>query len=287
MTSMSSKHIVDCRAIAAQIRETWNTSVLGTGVKPELLIYGDDSPGSVMYRKMILKDADQIGVKVTVRNSADLPGYDIFDISRPVLVQMPLPDEVRTFRGYVENGIEPCCDMDGIAAFNAGRFYQGNNGLRVGSCTSEAVLRVLADTFSSGSSIAGRKAVVIGRSNTVGKPIALGLLNCNATVTICHTCTPLPDLIDYCRQADIVVNAGMEEPLVPPETFSEDSMLIDISEAYDPETVNMDYFVGAGNNVGSITRAILMKRVLNFYAERSRIAITIDNIDRDHSEPIV
>src|SRR5690606_10635202 len=115
-----------------------------------------------------------------------------------ILVQMPLPRHIDPQQ--VIAAIDPAKDVDGFSVLSAGELMTGLPGLR--PCTPYGCMKLIEST---GQPIKGRHAVVIGRSNTVGKPMALLLLQAHATVTVCHSATP--DLALHTRQADIVVAA--------------------------------------------------------------------------------
>jgi methylenetetrahydrofolate dehydrogenase (NADP+)/methenyltetrahydrofolate cyclohydrolase len=126
-----------------------------------------------------------------------------------ILVQMPLPGQIDERRILL--AISPDKDVDGFHPFNAGNLMSGRQGPR--ACTPSGVMEILKRY---GIPIAGKKAVVVGRSDIVGKPMALLLLHANATVTICHSRTS--NLEEECRQADILV-AAIGRPALLRGTF--------------------------------------------------------------------
>jgi methylenetetrahydrofolate dehydrogenase (NADP+) / methenyltetrahydrofolate cyclohydrolase len=136
-----------------------------------------------------------------------------------ILVQLPLPD------GYdavaLLHEIAPHKDVDGLHALNLGRLVRGEPGLR--SCTPAGVMRLLAEYQLD---IAGKHAVVVGRSILVGKPIALMLLEANATVTIAHSRTP--NLADVCRSADILVAAVGKTEMITADMVKPGAVVIDV-----------------------------------------------------------
>jgi methylenetetrahydrofolate dehydrogenase (NADP+) / methenyltetrahydrofolate cyclohydrolase len=136
-----------------------------------------------------------------------------------ILVQLPLPDGFDAVALLHE--IAPHKDVDGLHALNLGRLVRGEPGLR--SCTPAGVMRLLAEYQLE---IAGKHAVVVGRSILVGKPIALMLLEANATVTIAHSRTP--NLADVCRSADILVAAVGKTEMITADMVKPGAVVIDV-----------------------------------------------------------
>jgi methylenetetrahydrofolate dehydrogenase (NADP+)/methenyltetrahydrofolate cyclohydrolase len=136
-----------------------------------------------------------------------------------ILVQLPLPEGLDGNALLLE--IDPDKDADGLHPANLGRLVRGEPGLR--SCTPAGVMEILRD---GGIDPAGKKAVVVGRSILVGKPIALMLLEANATVTIAHSRTP--DLAAVCREADILVAAVGRPLMIGPDYIKPGATVIDV-----------------------------------------------------------
>jgi methylenetetrahydrofolate dehydrogenase (NADP+)/methenyltetrahydrofolate cyclohydrolase len=205
--------LLDGAAIARQIRAEVTAQVARLrqlGVQPGLavLMAGDD-PGSEIYvrNKSVACEAAGITVVEQLRfdRTADteqllqavvqMNGDDRVD---GILVQLPLPPAVDSKPVLV--AVDPQKDVDGFHPLNVGRLWSGREGLR--PCTPAGIIELLQR---SGIAIAGTRAVVVGRSDIVGKPIAAMLLNLNATVTVCHSKTA--DLPAICRTADILIAA--------------------------------------------------------------------------------
>ncbi|MDI6822268.1 MAG: bifunctional methylenetetrahydrofolate dehydrogenase/methenyltetrahydrofolate cyclohydrolase FolD [Actinomycetota bacterium] len=136
-----------------------------------------------------------------------------------ILVQLPLPDHIDTQK--VLNAVDPKKDVDGFHPFNVGNLTIGE--IRYPPCTPHGVLELLMRT---GVEIRGKNAVVVGRSNIVGKPMALMLLHNDATVTICHSKTR--DLASHTRRADILVVAVGHPKLVTADMVKEGVVVIDV-----------------------------------------------------------
>ena len=136
-----------------------------------------------------------------------------------ILVQMPLPGHIDAQK--VIEAIAPAKDVDGFSVHSAGSLVAGLPGLR--PATPAGCMKLIEST---GVQVAGKHAVVIGRSNTVGKPMALLLLQANATVTVCHSATP--DLAHHVRQADIVVAAAGRRGMVTAGMVKPGAIVIDV-----------------------------------------------------------
>ena len=136
-----------------------------------------------------------------------------------ILLQLPLPDHLEP--ASLIEVIRPDKDVDGLHPVNQGRLVSGQDGLR--SCTPLGVMYLLDQ---SGMAIAGKRAVVVGRSNLVGKPVALLLLQRNATVTTCHSHTA--NLADHIRQADLVVTAIGQPNVIKGDWIKHGAGVIDV-----------------------------------------------------------
>ena len=189
---------------------------------------GDD-PASAVYVGNKVKTAEAIGIvsehqhlpestshEELVRIVSELNARDDVD---GILVQLPLPKHVNE-RELLEL-IDPAKDVDGFHPINVGRLSQGEDALV--PCTPAGVIEILKR---SGIEIAGQNAVIVGRSNIVGKPMAMLLLQENATVTICHSRTR--DLAAVTRQADILVAAIGRPGFIRGEHIGEGATVIDV-----------------------------------------------------------
>jgi methylenetetrahydrofolate dehydrogenase (NADP+)/methenyltetrahydrofolate cyclohydrolase len=180
-----------------------------------------------------------------------------------ILVQQPLPAAVDV--AAVVAAIDPARDVDGFHPLNAGRLLLGQPGLR--PCTPAGVLRML--DFA-GIDPAGKLAVVVGRSNIVGKPVALMLLARHATVTVCHSRTP--DLGERCREAELLVVAIGRPHFVKPEMVRPGAVVVDVGVTpvdgklkgdVDPAVAEVaGWITPVPGGVGLMTRAMLMANTL-------------------------
>ncbi|MDP1690496.1 MAG: bifunctional methylenetetrahydrofolate dehydrogenase/methenyltetrahydrofolate cyclohydrolase FolD [Burkholderiaceae bacterium] len=204
--------LIDGAAIAKQIRAevALRAAALNArGIRPGLavILVGDD-PASAVYVRNKLRACVENGLhSVLERYAAAMAQADLLariealnadPAIHGILVQMPLPRHLDAQR--VIEAIAPAKDVDGFSVASAGRLLTGLPGLR--PATPLGCMKLIQST---GIALRGKHAVVIGRSNTVGKPMALLLLQAHATVTVCHSATP--DLALHTRQADIVVAA--------------------------------------------------------------------------------
>ena len=204
--------LIDGSALAEQVRAEVArraSALRERGVTPGLavILVGDD-PASAVYVRHKVKDCEGAGMRsVLERYPATMGEADLLARVRAlnadpsvhgILVQMPLPRHIDPQK--VIAALSPAKDVDGFHVQNAGALMVGRPGFR--ACTPYGCMKLIEATREP---VRGKHAVVIGRSNTVGKPMALMLLQANATVTVCHSATS--DLAAHTRSADIVVAA--------------------------------------------------------------------------------
>jgi methylenetetrahydrofolate dehydrogenase (NADP+)/methenyltetrahydrofolate cyclohydrolase len=193
-----------------------------------VILVGND-PGSEIYVRLKIKTCAQLGVyseKITrldTTTTGELLGIIEGLNQRPeidgILVQSPLPPQVDTER--VLRAMKPDKDVDGFHPLNVGALVQNIPGPR--ACTPAGIMEMLRRY---NIPIAGRNAVVVGRSDIVGKPMALLLLRANATVTICHSKTA--NLAEECRRADILVAAIGRANLIARDYIKPGAVIIDV-----------------------------------------------------------
>ena len=227
-------HILDGKALALSIREQIGTDVAQlvgeTAVVPGLaaILVGDD-PASAVYVKNKKTACDKAGLYVdeyklpasTTQNEllALIEKMNADPKIHGILVQLPLPGHINS--KVVLEAVSPDKDADGFHPFNVGRLVEGSPIFI--PCTPKGVMRMIEST---GQSIEGKRAVVIGRSNIVGKPVALLLMHANATVTVCHSRTK--DLPAVCREADIVIAAIGRAQFVTRDMIKDGAIVIDV-----------------------------------------------------------
>lgn len=226
--------LIDGKAIAQAVRAEVKGKVeefsARTGVRPCLatVLVGDD-PASGMYVRSKGKACREVGM---ISRQIDLPAstsqeklLEIVEelnadaMVHGILVQLPLPDQIEETR--VIESIDPAKDVDGFHPVNAGRLLNGNPVFV--PCTPLGILRMLDHESVE---LKGKHAVVVGRSNIVGKPVALLLLSRHATVTLCHSRTK--DLPAVVRGADVVVAAVGKTEMIRGSWIAPGSVVIDV-----------------------------------------------------------
>jgi len=191
-----------------------------------------------------------------------------------ILVQMPLPRHMNPDK--VMETIDPAKDADGLHPCNLGRLFAGMPGVK--PCTPAGIMEMLRTTDTP---IKGKTAAVVGRSNLVGKPIAMLLLQAHATVTICHSRTP--DLAAECRRADILVAAVGQPRLIQAGWIKPGAVVIDVGTSrtadgklagdvdFEPSCEVAGWISPVPGGVGPMTIAMLMQNTINAaYAREER-----------------
>ena len=225
--------IIDGNLVAQEVRDKAArlvARVKTAGVEPGLavVLVGED-PASQSYVRMKARDCAEVGIRsVDFRRSARTTQDELEEIIdrcnaddsiHGILVQLPLPAGLDEEAALERISAEK--DVDGLHPENLGRLVRGISGAR--ACTPWGVMAML-DRY--GIDPSGKEAVVIGRSSIVGKPIALMLLESNATVTVCHSLTV--DLAAVCRRADILVAAVGRPEMITAEYVKPGAVVIDV-----------------------------------------------------------
>ncbi len=204
--------------------------LIGQGITPKLvvLLIGNDT-ASESYVRQKEKAALEVGIEIEIlRFSENVEEGEIFrtieklngdDSVHGFFVQFPVPRHLS--REKITASIDPQKDVDGLSAQNLGELFQGKSTLQC--CTPKGILTLLEHESVE---IAGKHAVVIGRSNNVGKPVATLLLQKNATVTVCHSHTN--NLEKYTQQADILVVAVGKPEFLHGDSIKEGCIVIDV-----------------------------------------------------------
>ena len=232
--------VIDGTALAAQMRAGLLPRVealAAAGQRPGLavLLLGDD-PASQVYVRNKIKACAQAGLhSVFEPHPATLPQDELLArieaLNRDpaihgILVQMPLPRHIDAHR--VIEAIAPAKDVDGYSVLSAGALMAGLPGLR--PCTPAGCMALIEST---GIDLRGKHAVVVGRSNTVGKPMALLLLQAHATVTICHSASV--DIARHTCAADVVVVAVGRRNTLTADMIKPGAVVIDVGMNRDPQ----------------------------------------------------
>lgn len=272
--------IIDGKAIAAKIRAEVKERVeeyrLRTGRVPGLaVVLVGDNPASQVYVRTKERACKEVGIR-SVRHDlpADIGSERLLRLIERlandpaihgILVQLPLPQGLDPTP--ILHAVSPAKDVDGFHPYNLGRLTEGGTGMI--PCTAAGVLALIEST---GIDIAGKHAVVIGRSTIVGKPTALLLLHRHATVTICHSRTV--DLAEQVRRADIVVAAVGKPGLVRGDWIKPGAVVIDVGinrlpdgtlkgdVAFEEASQVAGFITPVPGGVGPMTVAMLLQNTL-------------------------
>ncbi len=212
--------------LAEEIQNLQDTRNITPGL--DVVLVGED-PASQVYVNMKEKTCNALGITSRKHElSEDVSQDDLLSLIDKlnhdpevdgILVQLPLPDHID--ENLVLDRIKVEKDVDGFHPTSMGRLVQNQPGFR--AATPAGVMELLKR---SGVEVQGKEAVVLGRSNIVGKPIALLLLNANATVTVAHSRTP--DLSEVCRRADILVVSVGRQQMVTADMVKEGAVVVDV-----------------------------------------------------------
>ena len=264
--------ILDGKKLRDKIFEELKAKVDEMSVKPSLaVILAGDDPSSKIYVNNKKKCAEKLGINsVVITYPSTVTENELLEKIKElnddkhitaILVQLPLPVHIDKFK--IIDAIAPEKDVDGLTPYNSGKLFSGEKPY-VYPCTPKGIL-LLLDEY--GIEIEGRHAVVIGRSNLVGKPVAQMLLDRNATVTMCHSKTK--NLSDITKTADILISA-VGKKVVGENMLKNNCVVIDvgifrdengkISGDVDFETVSKSasYISPVPGGVGPMTIASLM-----------------------------
>lgn len=274
--------LIDGRSIAAKIRESLKEqieSLRASGRRePGLVVImvGED-PASQIYVRNKKKACEEIGIRSRVHQLpagvseegliSIIDGYNHDPSIDGILVQLPVPDHISVER--IQNAIDPKKDVDGFHLLNEGALFSGREGIV--SCTPEGIIELIKST---GTPIAGKRAVVVGRSNIVGKPVAMLLLAENATVTLCHSKTE--DLPGVCSEADILVAAVGKPGLIGADYVKDGAIVIDVGTNrvdgklvgdvdFDAVSDKAGYITPVPGGVGPMTIAMLLANTVDSY----------------------
>lgn len=272
-------HLIDGKGLAAKIRQEIKAEterLKAEGVTPGLcvILVGDDA-ASQIYVNNKEKACQEVGFHSTIyRLPADTSEADLLNLIDKVnhdqtvhgiLVQLPLPKHLNETK--ITGAISPQKDVDGFLPQNLGALLIGEKAFE--PCTPKGCLRLIKET---GVEIRGKKAVVVGRSNIVGKPAAIMLLKEDATVTICHSKTT--DLKEQLLQADIIIAAIGKANFITGDMIKDGAVVIDVGMnrlengklAGDVDRQSLEerecYLTPVPGGVGPMTITMLMQNTL-------------------------
>ena len=225
--------ILDGRTAAAEVRSEVASEVAGlrergVPVRLDVILVGED-PASVTYVASKERDSQEVGIESKVhRFSADVPQEELAALVgrsnedtavSGFFIQLPLPEGLDSMP--LISSINPAKDVDGLSPESVGRLAVGLPSLL--PCTPHGVIQLLKRN---GVDLSGREAVVVGRSNLVGKPLAQLLLRENATVTVCHSRTQ--ELPEVTRRADVLIVAAGKREMIGAEHVGEGAVVVDV-----------------------------------------------------------
>jgi methylenetetrahydrofolate dehydrogenase (NADP+)/methenyltetrahydrofolate cyclohydrolase len=264
--------IIDGKAVAARVKSDVAAEIAALDRKPGLatILVGDD-PASAVYVRMKREDSADVGIESFHHEpGGDVPAEELAELIQAlnadervngILLQLPLPAHLN--QDDFISLIDPGKDVDGLTTVNAGLLMHARPEALV-PATPAGVMELLADA---GVELSGARAVVIGRSILVGKPLVQLLLAANATVTQCHSRTR--DLPAVCREAEVLIAAVGSPRLVTADMVREDAVVIDVgtNRTGDGLVGDVDFdavkeLAGAitpvPGGVGPMTRAMLL-----------------------------
>ncbi len=268
--------IMDGKALAEKLRAGIKEECGRLPRRPALavILVGED-PASQVYVRNKEKDCTECnirseGYRLDAHTSEDqlLGLIDVLnnnDLVDGILVQLPLPAQIDQEK--IIHAIRPDKDVDAFHPFNVGKIVTGEAGFL--PCTPAGVMELLREYDISAS---GKRCVVVGRSNIVGKPMALLLLRENGTVTVCHSKTA--DLAEETRRADILVSAVGKRGVITGDMVKDGAVVIDVAmnrdEAgklcgdcvFDEVAEKASYITPVPGGVGPMTRLVLMQNTL-------------------------
>ena len=271
-----SAQLMDGKALAAQKKAAIRAEVERLARTPGLaVVLVGENPASQIYVRGKARDCEECGIRcMDFRLPAQTTESELLTLIAElngradvdgILVQLPLPEGIRERR--VLEAIAPEKDVDAFHPENVGRLVQGQ--ARYLPCTPAGVMELLR---AAGVDPAGRRAVIVGRSNIVGKPMALLLLQADATVTVCHSRTP--GLADECRRADILISAVGRRGLITADMIKPGAAVVDVAMNRDEDGKlcgDVDFAAACAvaahitpvpGGVGPMTRAMLMDNTL-------------------------
>lgn len=270
--------LLDGKALSDKIKEELAKKVKGYLVKPCLAVIqiGNDEASNI-YIKAKEKACDRIGINfIRVKFESDVNEQEVINkivelnndnYVNGILLQLPIPPKFNQYK--LLNLINKNKDVDGLTDINAGLLFKGNNNLV--PCTPLGIINLLKEY---NIEISGKHAVVIGRSNLVGKPLAMLLLQNGATVTLCHSKTV--NLKEFTKQADILISAVGKKDLITKDMVKDGVVVVDVGmnrvegKLYgDVDFENIkdiaSYITPVPGGVGPMTVAMLLSNVVKNY----------------------
>ena len=281
--------ILDGKTAAAEVRAQVATKVAelkerGVPVRLDVILVGED-PASVTYVSSKKRDSAEVGIASRVhRFPADVSQKELAALVERLnvdpavsgfFIQLPLPEGLDSTA--LISRLEPAKDVDGLSPESVGRLALGLPSLL--PCTPHGIIRLLQRN---GVVLAGKEAVVVGRSNLVGKPLAQLLLRENATLTVCHSRTR--NLPEVASRADLLVVAAGQREMVGAEHVKEGAVVVDVGihrregglvgdVKFDEVEPKVAWISPVPGGVGPMTRAMLLHNALQAARMASEAAL--------------
>ena len=281
--------VLDGKAAAAEVRAQVATQVAelrerGVPVRLDVILVGED-PASVTYVSSKERDSAEVGIASRVhRFPADVSQKELAALVERLnvdpavsgfFIQLPLPEELDSTA--LISRLDPAKDVDGLSPESVGRLALGLPSLL--PCTPHGIIRLLQRN---GVVLAGKEAVVVGRSNLVGKPLAQLLLRENATLTVCHSRTR--NLPEVASRADLLVVAAGQREMVGAEHVKEGAVVVDVGihrregglvgdVKFDEVEPKVAWISPVPGGVGPMTRAMLLHNALQAARMASEAAL--------------
>lgn len=270
--------ILDGKKVARAMLQELQTQIETFGVKPKLgIILVGDNPASLGYVRNKIKKCDQIGMEhQLIEFPADATEAAVLEKIRDInqdplfnglIVQLPVPSQIDA--KHIIEAIDPAKDVDGFHPVNIGKMFLGLSSLV--SATPAGIMRLLHEY---NIQVAGKNVVIIGRSNIVGKPLSIMMVNQGATVTVCNRSTC--DLQAVMRSADILIAAAGSPHLVQAAFVKPAAVVVDVGSTYrdgqllgdvDPAGLEniASFFAPVPGGVGPMTIAMLLSNTVTAY----------------------
>lgn len=269
--------MLDCEIIASKKKEEIKNIIINNNLKLHMLcILVGDNPASLSYIKGKEKDCNEVGIKFTLLKLDEkikeeellniIDKYNNDDNITGMIVQMPLPKHIDENKVIEKISIKK--DIDGFNPINIGKIFL--NQKTIIPCTPKGIMMVF-DYYNI--NLESKKAVIIGRSNIVGKPISGLLLNKNATVSICHSKTK--NLNEYTLDADIIIAAVGIKYFLKKDMIKKDAILIDVGINRENKKLYGDVDIDCYNitnnytkvpkGIGLLTRVALLENIVELY----------------------
>lgn len=271
--------------VSAKIKEQVQEQLAVLAKVPKLAIVRvGNRPDDISYEKGAVKKMQAFGLEAECFSFPETISDEEFKLEfrkineneeiDGILMMRPLPKQIR--ERDIEKMIDPTKDLDGISPENIAKVFSGDES-GFAPCTAEAVMEML---LLNGFSLKGKRAVVVGRSMVVGKPLAMLLLKENATVTICHTKTE--DLAARCREADLLLAAAGKAGLITADFVKDGAVVLDVGINVDADghlCGDVDfagiegkaaYATPVPGGVGGVTTAVLAKHLVRAASLRNQ-----------------